>query len=109
MSQYFSLRVNKELKDDFYKTCKKRGYSVSRAMRMFFVQYIKDDGKPPYEDMLNRIRQYPDDEYDRIGIRIDADIRTQFAAVCKENGGWLMSNVVRAFMDYCASYDCLPF
>ena len=108
MSEYLSLRVNKNLKDDFNAVCKKRGYTPSRAVRLFCINYIKDK-KAPYPDMLNRIRKYSDEDLERVGFRIVKAVRSDFQAICKENGEDKMSNVIRAFMDYCATNDCLPF
>lgn len=109
MSGYYSLWVNKNLKEDFNVICEARGSSTSRAVRTFMVQYIKNGGKLPYDDMMNRIRKYSDEDKTKIGLRVSAELRNQFSAVCKANGDWLMSDVVRAFMDYCASNNCLPF
>lgn len=105
MTDYFSLRVNSKLKEDFYAYCKSKGFTAGKAIKLLARQFAKS-GKIPFS--LDRNRNYPDDNLIRISIHMDAETRQHFAAACEEYG-LPMSIVVRGFMDYCVTNDCFPY
>lgn len=105
MTDYFSLRVNSKLKEDFYAYCKSKGFTAGKAIKLLARQFAKS-GKIPFS--LDGNRNYPDDNLIRISIHMDAETRQPFAAACEEYG-LPMSIVVRGFMDYCVTNDCFPY
>lgn len=105
MTDYFSLRVNKLLKEDFYKHCKNKGFTAGKAVKLLAKQFSKN-GTIPFS--LDGNRKYADDDMIRISIHMDSETREHFAAACEEYG-LPMSIVVRGFMDYCVSNDCFPY
>lgn len=105
MTDYFSLRVNPELKEDFYKYCKSKGFTAGKAIKLFAKQFSKS-GKIPFS--LDGNRSYTDDNLIRISIHMDAETRQRFCASCYEYG-IPMSIVVRGFMDYCVTNNRFPY
>jgi len=105
MTDYFSLRVNAKLKEDFYNYCKGKGFTAGKALKLLARQFAKS-GKIPFS--LETNRNYPDDNFVRASIHMDAETRQHFADACEEYG-LPMSIVVRGFMDYCVSHDAFPY
>ena len=105
MTDYFSLRVNPNLKEDFYGYCKRKGFTAGKAIKLLARQFAKT-GKIPFS--LDGNRNYPDENLTRVSIHMDAETRKNFAAACEEYGV-PMSIVVRGFMDYCVTNDCFPY
>ena len=105
MTDYFSLRINPKLKEDFYKFCKDKGFTAGRAVKLFAKQFVKS-GKIPFS--LDGNRTYTDNNVARLSIHMDAETRKEFAAACEEYG-LPMSIVVRGFMDYCVTNNSFPY
>jgi len=104
MSDYFAIRVNQQLKEDFYSCCKRKGFTAGMAVKLFARQF-SEKGIIPFS--LDANKSYPDDKLTRISIHMDAKTRQNFAAACEEQG-LSMSFIVRAYMDYCVTNDCFP-
>lgn len=105
MTDYFSLRLNKQLKEDFYKFCKNKGFTAGKAIKLFAIQFSKN-GTLPFS--LDADRSYTDDNLVRISIHMDANTREHFSTSCDEYG-IPMSVIVRGFMDYCITNNCFPY
>lgn len=105
MDDEVSLRVNPQLKEDFYKFCKSRGFAIGKAIKLFARQFSKS-GKLPFS--LSTQRSYSDDNIMRICIRITAEAKQEFSEAC-EKYGLPMSMIIRGFMDYCVTNDCFPY
>lgn len=105
MTDYFSLRVNPKLKEDFYDFCKSKGFTAGKAIKLLARQFAKS-GKLPFS--LDGNRNYADENLTRVSIHMDAETRQHFAAAC-DDYGLPMSIVVRGFMDYCVTHDCFPY
>ena len=105
MTDYFGLRINKELKEAFYEVCKSKGLTAGKAVKLFVREFSKS-GKIPFSLVGNRT--FPDDNLVRISIHMDADTRSAFSVACEEYG-LPMSIVVRGFMDYCVQHNSFPF
>lgn len=105
MTDYFSLRVNPKLKDDFYKYVKSRGFTAGKAIKLFARQFAKN-GKIPFS--LDSSRSYPDDDLTRVSIHMDAETRQCFSEACEEYG-LPMSIIIRGLMDYCVTNNSFPY
>lgn len=103
--EYFSLRVNKELKEAFYDFCKRKGLAAGPVIKMFIRRFIKDTEIPfsLYSDS-----QFPESHLDRLNIGMDTEMRAAFSDAC-ESIDEDMSVVVRGFMNYCVNNNCYPY
>lgn len=104
-ADYLSLRVNAQLKDDFYNLCKREGTMAGRVIKLFAKQFSENCNMQfsPTGD-----RSYSDDDQIRISVFIEAENRQRFSAACEEYG-LPMSSIVRSFMDDCVTNNRLPF
>ena len=109
MRDYFSLRVNAQLKEDFYTFCKSKGFTAGKAVKLLAKQFSKR-GTLPFS--LDSDRAYDEENLlrngTRISIHMDGETRRDFSNACEEYG-LPMSIVVRGFMDYCVSNNCFPY
>jgi hypothetical protein len=105
MTDYFGLRINKELKESFYEVCKSKGLTAGKAIKLFAREFSKSE-KMPFSLIADRT--FTDNNLVRISIHMDALTRQKFSNVC-EDYGLPMSVVVRGFMDYCVQKNDLPF
>lgn len=105
-TDFFSLRVNLQLKEAFYDFCKSKGFTAGKAVKLFARQFAVS-GVLPWG--LDADRTYPDDNTTRISIHMDAETREMFANACKNYNDIAMSVVVRGFMDYCVTNNRFPY
>lgn len=105
MTDYFSLRLNSQLKEDFYKFCKSKGFTAGKAIKLFAKQF-SESGKIPFS--LDANRSYTDDNLIRISIHMDAETRKRFSTSCDEYD-IPMSIIVHGFMDYCVTNNHFPY
>lgn len=104
MTEFLSLRVNPELKGDFYNFCRRKGLTAGKAVNLLARQFARD-GELPFP--IDADRKYPDENLTPISLRMDGETRQLFAEAC-ERFGLPMSTVVRGFMDFCTTTDRLP-
>lgn len=102
---YFSLRVNPQLKEDFYNFCKSKGFTAGKAVKLLAKQFAKS-GTLPFS--LGSDRAYVEENSARISIHMDDETRRDFSNACEEYG-LPMSIIVRGFMDYCVSNNSFPY
>jgi len=105
MTDYFSLRINPQLKKDFDNYCKSKGFTAGKAIKLLAKQMSKS-GIIPFS--LDVSRSYPDENLIRTSIRMNAETRQHLATGCEECGV-PMSIVIRSFMDYCVTHDYFPY
>lgn len=103
-SNYLSLRMNKDLKDDFYGFCKSKGFTAGRALKYFSHQFVKAK-KLPFS--IDEETKYPEDNFVRCTIYLDHATKQAFSDACDEYG-LPMSIVVRAYMNYCVVNNAFP-
>lgn len=104
MADYLSLRVNPDLKEDFYKFCRSKGLTAGKVIKFFAKQFTKT-GIIPFS--LDEDRSYTDEGLVRISIHMDDDTRQGFATACSEYG-LPMSVIVRGYMDFCVRNNHFP-
>ncbi len=104
MATTISIKINKDLSTEFKECCDKRGYAVSKALTIFANNYIKS-GVLPFP--LDFEKQFPNENTKKTCIYIDENTKSDFAKKCKENN-LDMNKIIRFFMDYCVSNNCLP-
>ena len=106
---YLGLRINSNLKENFYQFCKKRGIKPSLAVR-FFVKRLVESGKIPFslDNEIGKAYNDADDKSVRISLYLTAEERCQFSDAC-DKYGLPMSIVVRGFMAYCVDNNCFPY
>jgi len=107
MTNMLSLRINKQLKEDFYSFCKRKGFTAGKAVTLLAKQFSKS-GEIPFSLDVDGNRRYSDGNFIRVSIFLEAATREQFAAACEEYG-LPMSIVVRSYMDYCVTNDSFPY
>lgn len=105
-NEYFALRVNPELKEQFYALCKSKGFTAGKAVKLFARQFAQS-GRLPFS--MDMDRSFPNDNSARVSIHMDEDTRQLFSEACKEYGGLSMSLVMRGFMDFCVTNNCFPY
>lgn len=101
----FTVRVNPELKKDFFDCCKKKGLTGATAIN-FFVKRFIESGNLPFA--LDSDRGYAEDRTLRMAVRMDDETREKFSAAC-DRYGLPMSIVVRGYMDYCVTNNRFPY
>jgi len=98
-TDYFQIRINKELKNKFDELCKKKGLTPSMAIRLFAKNFIKS-GKLAYD--FNSDRNYNDSNDVRVSFRMENSMRELFAESSKKIG-LSMSVLIRGYMDACVT------
>ena len=101
-----TIRVNENLKDDFYSLCTKRGVKPTNVISRY-CRYVVKNKKEPMVDMYNRVLKYVNDNQTRMTIKIDEELAINFETICKDLSQ-TMSSAIRFFMDWCCSYENLP-
>lgn len=100
-----SIKANIEVKDAFLKFCKRKGFTQSKVISLFALEYIKSGNKP---FSLGEITN-ADENLKVIGISMKEDLKKQFEEACEKYDGVNMSVIIRSMMHYCVQNDCLPF
>ena len=106
-TEYLSLRVNAELKDEFYSYCKERGFTMGNAIKLFVYQFAKN-GELPFSLSRPLSEEFLSENTKRISIYMDGSTKKKFLRSCKKYGV-PMSIILRAFMDYCVKNQCFPY
>jgi len=104
--KYLALRVGSELKEDFQKFCKNKGYTMSKAVQIY-IKYCLENGFTSY-NIVETDKYDEDDTLISVSINIDIELRQKFSDACKEND-ISMSILVRNFMKECAVNNKFPF
>lgn len=102
-----SIRINENLKDEFYSLCTKRGVKPTSVISRY-CRYVVKNKKEPKADMYNRVLKYVNDNQTVMTIKIDEELAINFETTCK-NLSQTMSSAIRFFMDWCCSYETFPF
>jgi antitoxin component of RelBE/YafQ-DinJ toxin-antitoxin module len=105
VTEYFSLRLSKELKEAFDKFCRKKGISASKAVNLYANRFIRD-GASPYP--FGQVDMDESTDYVIVGLRMLVEVRQAFAEVCNKYG-MPMSIFVRGFMQECVTRGEFPF
>lgn len=100
-----NIRVNNDLKIAFTKCCKSKGYTPSKVITLFAINYVQTGTKP---FSLGEITN-ADENLKPITISIDDELKLQFSAACEKYDKVKMSTIIRTLMCYCVKNDCLPF
>lgn len=100
-----NIRVNKDIKLEFIKLCKSKGFSASKVITMFAIDYIKSGYKP---FALGEITN-ADDNLIGMCISMDDELKQQLSIACDKYDNVNPSIIVRSMMHYCVQNDCLPF
>ena len=101
-----NIRINKNLKEEFYQCCKRKGFTASKVVKIFINQYVST-GKIPFE--LGKNKKHVDENLIRIDIAVDSNLALKFSQACEVYHHVNRSEMIRAFMDYCVASDSLPF
>lgn len=104
-----TIRVDKNLKNDFAEFCEKSGISVSAAINQLAVASI-NKGKIPFViSMVDYDRKNKSSkDITRVLVRIKDDLKSGFAKVCKDSG-ISMATVIKMFMLQCVGNGKFPF
>ena len=105
MAHYLSIRVNKDLKEDFNKFCKKKGFTIAKAIKLMSAQFSKN-GILPFS--LNDDWVYLDKNEIRVSLLTDEETKKEFLEACRKYG-IPMSMIVRGFMEYCVKHNAFPY
>ena len=106
-NEYISIRIEPQLKTDFYNFCRKSGISVSAAINQLAVKSLEKSSIPfvvkvvDYD--LNRVGNFQ-----RITVRMKLELRKGFSELCSKNG-IPMSMVIKMFMMQCIEKGMFPF
>lgn len=106
-NEYLSIRIEPQLKDDFYTFCKKSGISVSAAINQLAVKSVEKAAIP----FVIKVVDYDikrEGNLKRISIRMKLELRQGFSEVCSKNG-IPMSTVIKMFMMQCVEKGMFPF
>ena len=112
-SDYMSIRIDKVLKEDFYAFCKKCGMTVSGAVNYLIRRTIREE-KLPFDvsvgkdDDVYGMDEGGDPQILRVSIRVDKEVRNEFAKICK-NIGFPMGRIIKMFMKKCVNEGKFPF
>lgn len=104
-----TIRVDKQLKEDFSEFCDKSGISLSSAVTHLASVIIRD-GKIPFVikmvDYDNKIKGNKNDV--RIMLRISDEVKANFSKIC-DTLGVSKSTVIKIFMMQCVDRGEFPF
>ena len=111
VNEYLSIRLNKNVKDEFETFCDSCGMTVSGAINLLVKKTIEERKIPFQISTMNEpIGAYEGGEPQtlRTSVRIDKRQREQFAEVC-QSVGVPMSRLVKMFMLNCLNTGKVPF
>ena len=105
-SNYFYMRIDSNLKENFAKFCKKKGISISKAISLFVIRFVRDGsipyklGQADFENGTNSVQ---------VGYWMDISLRRSFSDICRNKYDMPMSFFVRDFMNECVSSGAFPY
>lgn len=110
---YVTVRLSEELKRDFESFCSNSGMTVGGVVNLLISRTIRKQAMPfriaETEDLEVRGRyQGGEKQAERINVRVDKEVREQFAAVCQKIG-IRQSRLIKVFMVYCVKKGKIPF
>lgn len=106
-NEYLSLKIEAQLKDDFYNFCKRSGISASAAVNQLAVKSFETDSIPFVIKALNYDLKR-DGNSKRISVRMKPELRQGFSEICTKKG-IPMSTVIKIFMMQCIELGRFPF
>lgn len=115
-TEYLSMRINGELKREFWDFCDNLHTNASALVAMLARKCVREESIPfevisPEIDFGMRYGtrgKGGGNADERVSFRMDNNLRLRFSAVCEEHYV-SMSVVVRAFMVQCIEKGRLPF
>lgn len=105
-TDYFTLRIEKSVKNEFTEFCQRRRLPISRAVTLF-VQKVVKEGEIPF-DLYGVERDAAEKKDTVMGVYVDGAIRSQFADVCA-GYGVSVGTVIRGFMMACVENNNFPY
>lgn len=105
ITDYLGIRVSKDLYEDFKEYCKHRDISVAFSIELLVDECIKRQNVPFSIGSSNESNIKYSGNESRKSILLERNKRELFQKVCDEHICLKMSNVVKAFMIYCVTYN----
>lgn len=93
----YSMRINKEIREEFNRFCAKKGIAAGEALTIFATHFIETGGKAPFEAYDGYTPKSK--EFVRVSLRIKSDVKKEFEKKCKERG-ITESSVFRCYINH---------
>lgn len=105
MDSEIYLVINENLYNEFSRFCERRMATVSSAIRMFVVYYIRK-GKADFCYALHDVKE--SGATVRKTILIDKNLRNEFKETVSYEPGATMNSLIRAYVRYCVKKNDFP-